>query len=118
LWLDWLDPRLLNLRSLDIHIVATKFSVIKVTEGLGVKEYLCRMRQINTGTWQQRTFYGFIFAVGFFFQPSWFFRNVYSFELWRDTVWMVNRFVVYSIFSGVVLCLVSWLSARLAKKYL
>ena len=76
------------------------------------------MMKINTGTWQQRTFYGFTFIVGFFFQPSWFFRNVYSFELWRDTAWMVNRFVVYSIFSGLVLCLVAWASVGFAKKYL
>jgi hypothetical protein len=112
------DPRLLNLRSVYTHIVATKISVIKVTEGLGVQEYLCQMRKINTGTWQQRTFYGLTFVVGFFFQPNWFFSNVYSFDLWQDKAWLVNRFVVYSVFSGMVLCLVLWLWARFAKKYL
>ena len=106
------------MRSLCIQIVATKFSVTKVTERQSSWEYLCRMRQINTGTWQQRTFYGFTFIVGFFFQPNWFFTNVYSFELWRDKTWLVNRFVVYSVFSGMVLCLVLWLCARFAKKYL
>ena len=76
------------------------------------------MRQINLGTWQQKIFYVFTFFIGFIFQPDWFFKNVYSFELWRDTAWVVNRYTVYSIFSGLVLCFLAWLFSRFAKKFL
>ena len=76
------------------------------------------MSRMNIGTWQQRIFYGMTFFVGFLVQPDWFFKNVYSFELWRDSAWVVNRYLVYSIFSGLVLCLAVWLFSRFAKKFL
>jgi hypothetical protein len=38
--------------------------------------------------------------------------------LWRDKAWVINRFFVYSLFSGCVACVFVWLCARFAKKYL
>ena len=67
---------------------------------------------------RQGFFYGFVFVVGFFFQPNWFYNNVYSYSLWADKAWVINRFLIYSLFSGVVTCALVWLFARFAKKYL
>jgi hypothetical protein len=69
-------------------------------------------------TWFQKFFYGFVFVFGFFIQPEWFLNNVYSYELWRDKAWVINRFFVYSLFSGFAACVFVWLCARFAKKYL
>jgi hypothetical protein len=76
------------------------------------------MNGLKTSTWFQRVFYGFVFIFGYFIQPGWFFTNVYSYELWRDKAWVINRFFVYSLFSGLVACVFVWLCARFAKRFL
>ena len=76
------------------------------------------MRKLSTGTWKQRYFYGFTFVIGFFYQPNWFYMNFYSNPKWRDNAWWVPRYEIYSILSGIILCLAVWAFIRFSKRHL
>ena len=76
------------------------------------------MRVIQTGTWRQRVFYVFIFVMGFFYQPHWFYMNFYANPKWRDGANWVPAFEIYSSVSGLLTVLTFWASIRFIKRYL
>ena len=76
------------------------------------------MRNLGIETWRQRVFYGFIFVVGFFYQPHWFYLNFYSNPKFHESADWVPPFEVYSALSGALTVLTLWASIRFAKKFL
>jgi hypothetical protein len=76
------------------------------------------MRNLGIETWRQRLFYGFVFVVGFFFQPHWFYMNFYSNPKFRDGANWVPSYEIYSALSGVLTVLALWAFIRFAKKFL
>ena len=76
------------------------------------------MRNLGIETWQQRVFYGFIFVIGFFYQPHWFYMNFYSNPKLRDGANWVPSYEIYSALSGVLTVLTLWACIRFAKKFL
>ncbi len=81
-------------------------------------EYSCEMKNLGIETWKQRVFYGFVFVIGFFFQPNWFYMNFYSNPKFRDSANWVPPFEIYSALSGTLTVLTLWASIRFAKKFL
>ncbi len=96
------DPRLCNLSGTHVYIDATRFPLIYVTEDSEPREYFYVMRNLEIETWKQRVFYGFIFVVGFFFQPNWFYMNFYSNPKFRDGANWAPSFEIYSALSGLL----------------
>ena len=76
------------------------------------------MKKLGIETWKQRTFYGLIAIIGYFFQPNWFYQNFYSNPKFRDGATWVPPFAIYSAISAVLLVVMFWSFIRLAKKYL
>ena len=82
------------------------------------QEYFYLMKNLGIETWRQRVFYGFIFAVGFFYQPHWFYLNFYSNPKFRDGATWVPSFEIYCGISGILTVLTIWASSQFVKKYL
>ena len=101
-----------------MYTVNTKFSVIDVTKDYESLEYFNVMKTLGIESWKQRVFYGFIFIVGFFFQPNWFYMNFYFNPKSRDGATWVPSFAVYSALSGLLTVVSIWVFIRLAKKFL
>jgi hypothetical protein len=101
-----------------MYTVNTKFSVIDVTKDYESLEYFCVMKTLGIETWKQRVFYGFVFVVGFFFQPNWFYMNFYSNPKFRDGAIWVPSFSVYNALSGFLTAVSIWAFIRFAKKFL
>ena len=76
------------------------------------------MRILGLETWQQKVFYGLIFVAGYFYQPSWFYMNLYSNPKFRDGATWVPPFEIYSAISGIFTILTIWASIQFVKKYL
>jgi len=76
------------------------------------------MRDLGIETWQQKVFYGFIFVVGYFYQPHWFYMNFYWNPKWRDGAQWVPSFGIYSALSGILTALIVWAGIRFAKRNL
>jgi hypothetical protein len=89
-----------------------------VTEGKEPREYFYAMRNLGIETWKQRVFYGFIFIVGYFYQPNWLYMNFYSNPKFRDGATWVPSFGIYSALSGFLTAVFIWAFIRFAKKYL
>jgi hypothetical protein len=101
-----------------MYTVNTKFSVIDVTKVFESLEYFYVMKTLGIETWKQRVFYGFIFIVGYFYQPNWFYMNFYSNPKFRDDASWVPSFAVYSALSGLLTAVTVWAFIRFAKKFL
>jgi hypothetical protein len=82
------------------------------------REYFCVMRSLGIETWKQRVFYGFVFAVGFFFQPNWFYMNFYSNPKFRDGATWVPSYEIYCVLSAFLMVVVTWTFVRFAKRIL
>lgn len=69
------------------------------------------MRKLGIETWRQRMFYGFVFVVGFFFQPHWFYMNFYSNPKLRDGATWVPSYEIYQVVSDPSLCASIYIAA-------
>lgn len=87
-------------------------------EDLNLREYFCVMRKLGIETWKQRVFYGFVFVIGFFFQPNWFYMNFYSNPKFRDGAAWVPSFEIYCALSGVLTAVSTWAFIRFTKRFL
>jgi len=76
------------------------------------------MKKLGIETWKQRVFYGFMFIVGFFYQPNWFYMNFYSNPKFRDGATWVPSFEVYCVLSATLTVLVTWTFVRFSKRLL
>ncbi len=76
------------------------------------------MKTLGIETWKQRVFYGFLFIVGYFYQPNWFYMNFYSNPKFRDDASWVPSFEVYSVLSAILTVVVTWTFVRFAKRLL
>jgi fatty acid desaturase len=81
-------------------------------------EYSYAMRNTGVETWPKRFFYGFVFVIGFFIQPNWFYMNFYSNPKFRDGANWVPSYAIYSAVSGALTALAIWAFIRFAKKFL
>lgn len=101
-----------------MYTLNTKFSVTNVREDFGSLEYFYTMKTLGIETWKQRVFYGFIFIVGYVYQPNWIYMNFYSNPKFRDGATWVPSFEVYNALSGFLTAFSIWTFIRFAKKFL
>ena len=101
-----------------MYTVNTKFSVIDVTKDYESLEYFNVMKTLGIESWKQRVFYGFIFIVGFFYQPNWFYMNFYSNPKFRDGATWIPSYEIYNAISGLLTAASIWAFIRFAKKFL
>jgi hypothetical protein len=76
------------------------------------------MRKLNTGTWKQRVFYGFIAFLGFFYQPNFIYENFWSRADFYKTMPFAVPFWLYCSICGLAFATLVWGFNRFAKKHL
>ena len=76
------------------------------------------MRKLDTGTWKQRVFYGFMFLIGYIRQPNFVYENFWSRAEFYESLPFAVPFWFYSIVCGAVFAVIVWGLIRFAKKHL
>ena len=76
------------------------------------------MRKINTGTWKQRVFYGFMFLIGYVRQPNFVYENFWSRADFYESLPVAVPYWFDSIVCGAVFAIIVWAFIRFAKKNL
>lgn len=76
------------------------------------------MKKLNTGTWKQKTFYGFIFIAGYFYQPNFIYENFWSRADFYKYIPFTVPFWFYSIVCGFGFTVIVWSFVKFSRKHL